>query len=88
MQKLSKTDMTTELVKVISQPDFQKFIQEVESKPSAERFEYAKNVTNIEGLRKRGIEVPDDLNIKVRTFDGDGKEVKNQALAGGHWSIV
>lgn len=87
MQRLSKADVTSKLVKVISHPDFQKFLQEVEGMPSAQRFEFATKVTNIEELRKRGVEVPDDLNIKVRTFDGDGKEVKNQVLAGGHWSI-
>jgi hypothetical protein len=72
--------LKTTLVDFILQPQFEELIKDVETYPVKDRFECSKDLTKIEALQQRGINIPDGIELKVR------KKSTNNLLAGG-WSV-
>ena len=91
MDKSTKHQKTLELVKLVSQPEFEKFIQEIENHSVDSRLEYAKSISNIEELKRREVILPPDIKISIRLFEGETPnetfENDPQSLARGGWSV-
>lgn len=85
--------MTQELIEIVSQPQFEQFIQDIEIQSAETRLLYAKKMANVEELRKRGVKLPDDYKVTLRTFEGReltrefDESPENRALLPGGWSV-
>ncbi len=61
--------MISELSAMTTHPEFVKLVQEIESAPSAEREETARKLATLDVLVDRGIPVPDQARISLRSFE-------------------
>jgi hypothetical protein len=70
MNKDAKVTKAAELLEIVSNPEFQQLINEIDNQPKSERLEYAMKNASVEKLRSRGMSLPEDFKLSVRIFEG------------------
>lgn len=68
-QGVPTEQMIQDLGAVVSHPEFQKIVQELEETPQPERINTAKRVASVDELKRRGIPVPSTMRFTTRMFE-------------------
>ncbi|UOE36835.1 hypothetical protein MTP16_25735 (plasmid) [Hymenobacter monticola] len=61
--------MIQDLGKVVSHPQFQSIVQELEETPAPQRRSKAKQLASVDELKRRGIPVPSTMRFTTRMFE-------------------
>lgn len=93
MRNMAKTQKTSELFAIVTSPEFEKLIQEIEDTPSADQLAFARSIATPSELRKRGIVLPDGVGVNINSFGSNGAtdtsktHSTSKSVLDGHWSI-